>query len=388
MRVVVAPDSFKGSLSAVEAAEAMAGGVRAAVPEAEVVAVPMADGGEGTVAAMVAGTGGRLVTRTVTGPLGRPVEAQFGLLGDGETAVIEMAAASGLLLAPPAERDPLITTTFGTGELIRAALDMGCRRLLVGIGGSATNDGGVGMLQALGGRVLTRDGRDVGPGGGALAEADRIDISGLDPRLRALDLQVACDVDNPLCGHRGASAVYGPQKGATPEMVDELDRNLGHLADLVRRDLGRDVAETPGAGAAGGLGFGMLAFLDARLAPGVQVVMDTLRLDEVLAGASLVITGEGRTDGQTLAGKVPMGVAGRASRHGVPAVVISGAVAPGAEALHQHNVAALLSIAPGPLSLEEAIAQAGALLARAAEEAMRLVILGLRLSDPAVGSKR
>jgi len=388
MRIVVAPDSFKGSLTAVEAAEALARGVRAAVPEAEVVQVPMADGGEGTVATLVAGTGGRLVTRTVTGPLGRPVEAQFGLLGDGETAVIEMAAASGLLLVPPAERNPLVTSTFGTGELIRAALDLGSRRLLVGIGGSATNDGGVGMLQALGGRVLTGDGRDVGPGGGALAEAERIDLSGLDPRLQSVDLLVACDVDNPLCGSRGASAVYGPQKGATPEMVARLDDNLRHLANLVQRDLGRDAAEMPGAGAAGGLGFGMLAYLGARLAPGVQVVMDTVRLDEKLQGATLVITGEGRTDGQTLAGKVPMGVAGRAARLGIPAVVVSGAVAPGAEALHAYNVAALVSIVPGPLSLDEAMAQAGALLKRAAEEVMRLVSLGLRLSDPAAGAER
>ncbi len=388
MRIVVAPDSFKGSLTAVEAAEALARGVWAAVPEAEVVQVPMADGGEGTVATLVAGTGGRLVTHTVTGPLGRPVEAQFGLLGDGETAVIEMAAASGLLLVPPAERNPLVTSTFGTGELIRAALDLGSRRLLVGIGGSATNDGGVGMLQALGGRVLTGDGRDVGPGGGALAEAERIDLSGLDPRLQSVDLLVACDVDNPLCGSRGASAVYGPQKGATPEMVARLDDNLRHLANLVQRDLGRDAAEMPGAGAAGGLGFGMLAYLGARLAPGVQVVMDTVRLDEKLQGATLVITGEGRTDGQTLAGKVPMGVAGRAARLGIPAVVVSGAVAPGAEALHAYNVAALVSIVPGPLSLDEAMAQAGALLKRAAEEVMRLVSLGLRLSDPAAGAER
>lgn len=388
MRIVVAPDSFKGSLTAVEAAEALARGVWAAVPEAEVVQVPMADGGEGTVATLVAGTGGRLVTRTVTGPLGRAVEAQFGLLGDGETAVIEMAAASGLLLVPPAERNPLVTSTFGTGELIRAALDLGSRRLLVGIGGSATNDGGVGMLQALGGRVLTGDGRDVGPGGGALAEAERIDLSGLDPRLQSVDLLVACDVDNPLCGSRGASAVYGPQKGATPEMVARLDDNLRHLANLVQRDLGRDAAEMPGAGAAGGLGFGMLAYLGARLAPGVQVVMDTVRLDKKLQGATLVITGEGRTDGQTLAGKVPMGVAGRAARLGIPAVVVSGAVAPGAEALHAYNVAALVSIVPGPLSLDEAMAQAGALLKRAAEEVMRLVSLGLRLSDPAAGAER
>ncbi len=370
MRVVVAPDSFKGSLTAVEAAAAMAAGVRDALPQAEVALVPMADGGEGTVATLVAGTGGRLETRTVTGPLGYPVPAQFGLLGGGETAVIEMAAASGLLLVPPAERNPLVTTTCGTGELIRAALDLGCRRILVGIGGSATTDGGVGMLQALGGAVLTAAGAAVGYGGGALGAAARIDLSRLDPRLQQTQLLAACDVDNPLTGPRGAAAVYGPQKGATPAMVAELDRNLTHLAGL----LGGDLAGVPGAGAAGGLGFGLMAFLGARLVPGVQVVMDVLCLDDRLAGASLVLTGEGRTDAQTLAGKVPLGVAQRAGRQGVPAVVISGSLGEGAERLSQHGVVALFAAAPAAMPLAEAMARAGELLRQATAEALREVL--------------
>ncbi|MHB9144641.1 MAG: glycerate kinase [Symbiobacteriia bacterium] len=370
MRVVVAPDSFKGSLTAVEAAAAMAAGVRDALPQAEVALVPMADGGEGTVVTLVAGTGGRLETLMVTGPLGYPVPAHFGLLGGGETAVIEMAAASGLLLVPPAERNPLVTTTYGTGELIRAALDLGCRRILVGIGGSATTDGGVGMLQALGGAVLTAAGAAVGYGGGALAAAARIDLSCLDPRLEKTQLLVACDVDNPLTGPRGAAAVYGPQKGATPAMVAELDRNLTHLADLV----GGDFASVPGAGAAGGLGFGLMAFLGARLVPGVQVVMDVLCLDDRLAGASVVLTGEGRTDAQTLAGKVPLGVAQRAGRQGIPAVVISGSLGEGAERLSQHGVVALFAAAPAAMPLAEAMARAGELLRQATAEALREVL--------------
>ncbi|MCG0240050.1 MAG: glycerate kinase [Firmicutes bacterium] len=379
MRIVVAPDSFKGSLTAAEAARAMARGVRAVWPEAEVLEVPMADGGEGTVDALVAATGGRYVTRQVTGPLGRPVEARFGILGDGETAVIEMAAASGLLLVPPAERDPRYTTTYGTGELIRAALDLGVRRIVCGIGGSATNDGGAGMVQALGGRLLKADGTEIGFGGAALLELDRIDLSGLDPRLQDVEILVACDVDNPLCGPRGASAVYGPQKGATPEMVELLDRALGHLADVMARDLGRDVRDIPGAGAAGGLGAGLMGFLGARLRPGVEVVMEAVRLDALVEGAALVITGEGKTDGQTLAGKVPLGVARVAARKGVPVIVVSGAVTPDADRLLDHHIAALLSICEGPIALEEAMARAAELLERATARALRLVQVGFDL---------
>jgi len=380
VRILIAPDSFKGSLSAAEAASAMARGALAAFPGAELVQVPMADGGEGTVDALVAGTGGQIVKHVVTGPLGTPVEARFGLLGDGVTAAIEMAAASGILLVPKEQRNPLVTTTYGTGELIRAALGRGVRRIVCGIGGSATNDGGAGMIMALGAKLLKADGTSIGFGGGALAELDRIDLTGLDPRLQQVELLVACDVDNPLCGPRGASAIYGPQKGATPEMVQTLDGNLSRLAGIMARDLGTDVREIPGAGAAGGLGGGLVGFLGARLRPGIEVVMEAVRIDELLAGTTLAVTGEGRTDGQTLAGKVPMGVARRAANHGVPAIVVSGAVTPDADALLAHNIASLTSICDGPTTLDEAMAHAAELLERATARALRLVGVGIKLS--------
>lgn len=384
MWIVIAPDSFKGSLTAAEAASAISRGVRQVFPDAALVEAPMADGGEGTLAALVQSTGGRVVTRTVLGPLSAPVEAAFGMLGDEETAVIEMAAASGLLLVPTAERNPTTTTTYGTGELIRAALDVGARRILVAIGGSATNDGGAGMIQALGGRLLRADGTLIGPGGAALLELDRIDLSDLDPRLAEVELLVACDVDNPLTGPNGAAAIYGPQKGATPDMVELLDRALAHLGDLMERDLGVDVRQRPGAGAAGGLGAGLMGFLGAELRPGIEVVMDAVRFDLMVEGATLVITGEGRTDGQTMAGKVPLGVARRAAQHGVPVIVISGAVTPDADGLLEQNIAALLSITDGPLSLEEAMARAGELLERAAARALRLIRLGMDRHRPAL----
>nr|WP_245302559.1 glycerate kinase [Symbiobacterium terraclitae] len=373
----MAPDSFKGSLTAVAAAEAMRQGVLDALPGADAIALPMADGGEGTVDALVAATGGRLVRTQVTGPLGDPVEAAFGLLGDGRTAAIEMAAASGLLLVPEDRRNPRVTTTYGTGELIRAALDVGVRRIIIGIGGSATNDGGVGMAQALGGRFLRADGTEVGRGGAALLELERIDLRGLDPRLARAELLVACDVDNPLTGPRGASAVYGPQKGAGPEDVALLDRALTRLADVAARSLGRDPRASPGAGAAGGLGYGLMAFLGAELRRGIDLVMAANGLDRRLPGASLVITGEGRTDGQTLSGKVVLGVARAAARHGVPVVVLSGAVTPDADRLVEEGVTALFSTATGPMRLEEAMDRAGELLRRAAAHTVRLARLGL-----------
>ncbi|HWI61774.1 MAG TPA: glycerate kinase [Symbiobacteriaceae bacterium] len=380
VRILIAPDSFKGSLSAAEAAAAMARGAAAAFPAADIVQLPMADGGEGTVDALVAGTGGQLVTHTVTGPLGERVDSRFGLLGDGETAAIEMAAASGLLLVPKDRRNPLLTTTYGTGELIRAALDRGVKRIVCGIGGSATNDGGAGMVMALGAKLLKADGSPIGFGGGALLELDRIDLSGLDPRVKNVELLVACDVDNPLCGPRGASAIYGPQKGATPEMVQTLDRALAHLAEVMARDLGVYVRDVPGAGAAGGLGAGLMGFLGARPRPGIEVVMEALRIDRVLEGTTLVVSGEGRTDGQTLAGKVPMGVARRAATHGIPAIVVSGAVTPDAEGLLEHNIASLISICDGPMTLDEAMTQAAELLERATARALRLVGVGIQLS--------
>lgn len=377
MRIVIAPDSYKGSLSARQVAEAMAAGVRRVLPEAELDLVPIADGGEGTVDALVAATGGEVRTVTVTGPLGEPVAAAFGLLSDGQTAVIEMAAASGLPLVPPDRRNPLVTTTYGTGELIRAALDAGARHLIIGLGGSATVDGGAGMLQALGARLLDAAGAPIGPGGGALPALARIDLAGLDPRLAECTLTVACDVDNPLTGPRGAAAVFGPQKGATPDMVAALDAALAHLAAVIRRDLGRDVELVPGAGAAGGLGAALLA-LGARLRPGIEIVVEATRLRERLAGAALCLTGEGQTDFQTARGKAPVGVARAAKAWGVPVLCISGGLGAGYEEVYACGIDAVASAVPGPMPLAEAMARGAELVAAAAERAVRLWWVGRR----------
>ncbi|BCV24665.1 glycerate kinase [Gelria sp. Kuro-4] len=379
MRVVIAPDSFKGSLSAWEAAEAMAAGVRRLWPQAETVLVPMADGGEGTTEALVRATGGRLQEKTVTGPLGEPVRAGFGILGDGETGVIEMAAAAGLYLVPEERRDPRVTTTYGVGELIRAALDAGCRRLVVGIGGSATNDGGVGMAQALGARFTDAAGREIGRGGGSLGELAHIDLTGLDPRLKAVAVRVACDVDNPLCGPRGAAAVYGPQKGATPEMVATLDANLSHLAKVIAQDLGRSVADIPGAGAAGGLGAGLIAFLDASLMAGVEMVIQAVNLPARVAGADLVLTGEGKIDAQTAFGKTPAGVARVAKAAGLPVIAVAGGIGDDVEPVYSCGIDALYPLTPYPLALGEAMRRGGELLALATERALRLVAVGRKL---------
>lgn len=376
MRVVVAPDSFKGSLSALEAARAVERGILAVLPGAEVRKVPIADGGEGTVEALVAGAGGRIEEREVTGPLGGRVRARFGVLGDGATAVIEMAAASGLPLVPREKRDPRVTTTRGTGELVKAALDLGLSRLVVGIGGSATNDGGTGMARALGVRFLDAAGRELPEGGAALARLARIDLGGADARLAGAELTVACDVDNPLTGPRGASAVYGPQKGATPAMVQELDAALSRFAEVARAATGRDVAGLPGAGAAGGLGAGLLFFTPARLRPGVEIVLETTGFDALVKGADLVITGEGRTDLQSAMGKAPAGVARAAKRHGVPVVCLSGGLGPGYDDLLGQGVDAVCSVSPGPMPLEEAMAQAGALLEAAAARLVRAMMVG------------
>ncbi|HET8732248.1 MAG TPA: glycerate kinase [Anaeromyxobacteraceae bacterium] len=370
-RVVVAPDSFKGSLSAVDAARAMERGVLAAWPDAEVEKVPIADGGEGTVEAMVMATGGRFEHRTVRGPLGEPVPARWGVLGDGATAVIEMAAASGLPLVPPGRRDPRVTSTFGTGELVLAALEAGFRRLVLGIGGSATNDGGTGLARALGVRFLDEAGRALPEGGASLSALARIDLSGLDPRIAAAEVLVACDVDNPLTGPRGASAIYGPQKGATAAMVAELDAALARLAEVATRTTGRDVAGQPGAGAAGGLGAGLLFFTPARLVPGVDLVLDAARFDARVRGAHLVLTGEGRTDAQTAMGKAPVGVARVARRHGVPVHLVSGSLGPGADAVHAHGIDRIAAAAPPGMPVEEAMARASELLEAAVHRSLR-----------------
>lgn len=379
MKIVIAPDSFKESLSALQVANAIEKGFRDIFPEAEYVKIPMADGGEGTVQALVDATGGKIVEKQVTGPLGEPVNAFFGLLGDGKTAVIEMAAASGLHLVPHKKRNPLIATTRGTGELIRAALDYGVTHMIIGIGGSATNDGGAGMVQALGGRLLDGDGQELAFGGGSLSRLAKIDISQLDPRLKHVRVEVACDVDNPLTGPQGASAVFGPQKGATPDMVRQLDENLQRYAEVIEQTLGKQV-NVPGAGAAGGLGAGLLAFLDAELKRGIDIVLEAVQFDRKVAGASLVITGEGRIDGQTIYGKTPVGVAKAAKKHRVPVIALAGSLSDDSDIVLQHGIDALYSIVPGVIPLSKALEQASDYVERTARHIAALLNIGMNIN--------
>ena len=375
MKIVIAPDSFKGSLIALEVANAIKAGIKRVMPEAEIDEVPMADGGEGTVQALVDATGGQIIVEEVCDPLGNQIEADFGILGDGETAVIEMAAASGLPLVPEGKRNPMLTTTYGTGELIHAALERGCGKLIVGIGGSATVDGGAGMAQALGARFLDRNGREIPRSGGGLEHLERIDVSELDYRIAETTTVVACDVDNPLVGPRGGPEVYGPQKGATPEMVRKLDKYLDRYADIIKRDLGVDVKETPGAGAAGGLGAGLMAFLNAQLKSGIDIVIEASGLEQHLKDADLVITGEGMIDGQTIYGKTPIGIARLAKKFGLPVVAIGGGISDDAYVVYENDIDALMSIVSYPMSLEMAMERAYELLVDAAERTMRLLCL-------------
>ena len=375
MKIVIAPDSFKGSLTALEVADAIKEGIRRVMPEAEIDEVPMADGGEGTVQALVDATAGQMITEEVCDPLGNQIQADFGILGDGKTAVIEMAAASGLPLVPEDKRNPMLTTTYGTGELIQVALERGCRKLIVGIGGSATVDGGAGMAQALGARLLDKDGNEIPRGGGGVELLDRIDVSQLDPRIVEATTVVACDVDNPLVGPRGGPEVYGPQKGATPEMVKKLDRYLDRYADIIKRDLGADVKEAPGAGAAGGLGAGLMAFLNAELRSGIDIVIEASGLEQHLEGADLVITGEGMIDRQTIYGKTPIGVAKSAKKSGIPVIGIAGGIGDDASVVYENGIDALMSIVSYPMSLEIAMERAQDLVADAAERAIRFLIL-------------
>ncbi|MDX7989224.1 glycerate kinase [Xenorhabdus sp. 12] len=356
MKIVIAPDSFKESLSAVQVAQAIEEGFQEIFPQADYIKLPMADGGEGTVESLVAATEGKHISCTVTGPLGQPVEAFFGLLGDGKTAVIEMAAASGLHLVPAEQRNPLITTSYGTGELILAALAQGASKLILGIGGSATNDGGAGMMQALGANLSDGDGRILPFGGGALIRLERIDLTGLDPRLNQTELTVACDVNNPLCGELGASAVFGPQKGATPGMVKALDSALCHYGTKIEYLTGKNVIDEAGAGAAGGMGASLLGCLGAKLQSGIEIVIDTLKLEDVIRGADLVITGEGRIDSQTVYGKTPIGVARVAKKFAVPTIALVGGMSWDYSVVHQHGLDAVFSIVPGACTLSEALA--------------------------------
>jgi glycerate kinase len=371
MKIVIAPDSFKESLSAPEVAVAIARGWQQVFPDAECLLRPMADGGEGTVDALLAAVGGERRECRVRGPMGAPVAAHWGWLGQG-TAVIEMAAASGLHWVPREQRDARLASSFGTGELILQALDAGATRIILGLGGSATNDGGAGLLQALGVRFLDATGRELAPGGAALAALDQLDLSGLDARLLKAQVEVAADVDNPLCGPRGASAVFGPQKGATPAQVAELDAALGRYARIVAATLGEDHAQFPGVGAAGGLGFAARALLKASFRPGIELVAELSGLADAVLGADLVITGEGRMDAQTLHGKTPVGVARVARAAGVPVIALAGSLGEGYQALYQAGIEAAFSLAPGPISLEQAMHGAAVELEARAVDIARL----------------
>ncbi|MGW8489965.1 glycerate kinase family protein [Streptomyces sp. NPDC055886] len=396
-RIAIAPSGFKESLSAARVAEAIATGVRRVIPDAELDLIPLVDGGEGTAEALALAGGGRLVPVTATGPVGDPVASHFALLGGGTTpgpltAVVEMAAVAGLALVPPDRRHPGATTTYGVGELIRAALDSGARRILVGCGDSGTSDGGAGALQALGARLTDRHGRELRPGGGSLHELEHIDPSGLDPRLAGTELLVACNPYNVLCGKRGVARVFGPQKGATPAEVELLSAGLERLAAVLTRDLlpafappagtPVDLRTAPGTGASGGLGAG-LASVGARLLPRYDVLLDGLDLDARLARADFVITAEGALDHQTVRGKIPAEVARRAQAAGVPVLVLAGTIGPGAQDVRAVGVDAYSAILPAPMTLVEAIGRSGEFLADATERAMRIMALGTRLAPVA-----
>ncbi|MDR3601579.1 MAG: glycerate kinase [Desulfosporosinus sp.] len=380
MRIVVAPDSFKGSLSSSDSANAMERGIISVFPDAQVIKIPIADGGEGTTDTLVHATGGRFIKSKVMGPLGDMVEACWGILGDEQTAVIEMAAASGLTLITKEERNPLLTTTYGTGQLIKAALDQGIRKLIIGIGGSATNDGGAGMAKALDAKFLDSSGNELPNGGAALRNLEKIDSSGLDFRLAETTILVACDVDNPLCGSQGATAVYGPQKGATPAMIEELDQALKHYSYIAKATTGKDVAERPGSGAAGGLGAGLLFFTSAQLKPGVQIVLEVTDFEEKVKQADLVITGEGQTDFQTAHGKAPVGVAALAQKYNVPTLCLSGGLGTGYEEVFNKGISGLMSIVAQPMTLKECMDSAAELVQAATRRLCQLIQVGMTMS--------
>lgn len=385
MKIVIAPDSYKECLSALQVAVSIESGFREVFPDALYIKVPVADGGEGTVEAMVEATNGRRVDTMVCGPLGNAVEAFYGLTGDGTTAIIEMAAASGLALVPPAMRNPLNTTSFGTGQLIRSALDAGARKFILGIGGSATNEGGAGMLQALGVRLLDADGQEIEPTGMGLGRLARIDMSTFDARLAECTIDVACDVDNPLCGPRGASAIFGPQKGANPDMVQQLDGYLQNFAAIARRDLGVEMADLPGAGAAGGMGAAMYAFLKGRLRPGSEIVTEAVGLEAHVRDADLVVTGEGRIDGQTAFGKTPVGVARVAKRHNKPVIAIGGSLRHDVDAVFAHGIDAVSSVLYRPCTIDEALTEGNENLRRAARNIAAILAMGLNIGATGTG---
>ncbi|MBN6067575.1 glycerate kinase [Aggregatibacter actinomycetemcomitans] len=375
MKIIIAPDSFKESLTALEAANAIEAGFKRIFPNAEYIKLPMADGGEGTVQSLVDATGGKLVECDVVAPLGNTVQSFFGLSGDGKTAIIEMAAASGLHLVAPEQRNPLHTTSYGTGELIKRALALGVQQIILGIGGSATNDGGVGMLQALGIRFLNFQQQEIGYGGAQLAQLAQIDMNALEPRLAQVHIEVACDVNNPLCGERGASAIFGPQKGATPEMVAQLDVALAHFAEIAQRDCGKNIKDQPGAGAAGGMGGGLLLLPNVELKAGVQIVLENLQLADKVRDADLVITGEGRMDAQSILGKTPIGVARTAKQFNKPVIAIVGCLREDYEVVYEHGIDVVFPIIRQLAPLSEILQQGRENLVSAAQNIARLFAL-------------
>ncbi|MCG8572021.1 MAG: glycerate kinase [Spirochaetes bacterium] len=373
MNIVIAPDSFKGSLSATLVADHIEKGIKAIDPSVDTIKFPMADGGEGTVETLIAAMGGKIYKSKVTGPLGESIEAFFGITAQ-QTAIIEMASASGLPLVPEQQRNPGLTTTYGTGQLIVQALDCGCRDFILGIGGSATNDGGMGMAKALGIQFKDKNGQPLPEGGIHLSELTEIDVSNLDPRIRESTFLIASDVDNPLVGKKGAAFIYGPQKGATSEQVIELDRGLQNFASVVKKCLDVDIAHIPGSGAAGGLGGGMIAFLSAQIKSGIQTVLEKSQLEQYIKKADLVITGEGKIDDQTGNGKTPLGIAQVAQKYQVPVIAIAGSIIPGYEIVHQNGISAVFSIINHPSSLEEAMKpqKCGYFIEKTIEEIIRV----------------
>ncbi|AJA49028.1 glycerate kinase [Clostridium pasteurianum DSM 525 = ATCC 6013] len=372
MKIVIAPDSYKGSLSALEVANNIEKGIRRIFNNLTIEKIPMADGGEGTVQSLVDSTNGKIVNVIVKGPLGKDVTAFYGILGDAKTAIIEMAAASGLPLIPKEEKNPLITTSYGTGQLIKDALDKDCKNIIIGLGGSATNDGGVGAAKALGVKFLDKEGNNIGEGGGAVGKLNSIDISNIDPRIKDCNITAACDVDNPLCGPKGASHVFGPQKGADSSMIEFLDKNLSHYAEIIKRDLSIDIINTPGAGAAGGLGAGIMAFLNASMKRGIDIVIELTDLEQKIKDADLVFTGEGMIDFQTAFGKAPFGVAKIAKKYDIPVIAIAGGIGKDAETLYLKGFDSIFSIVDGPMTLDNAIENSSILIERTAERIARV----------------
>lgn len=371
--IVLAPDSFKESMTAKEVCLAMEKGIKKVDNKINCIHVPMADGGEGTMQSLIDATNGKAYSIKVVGPLSNEVEAQYGILGDGEVGVIEMASASGIHLVPKDKRNPLITTTYGTGQLIKACLDKGVKKILIGIGGSSTNDGGAGAMEALGAKFLDEEGREIGFGGGNLGKLKKIDLSNFDERLSNTEIEVACDVNNPLCGENGASNIFGPQKGATKEMILVLDNNLRHYADIIKKQYEKDVLNIPGAGAAGGLGAGLLAFLDGKLKKGIDLVIKYSGLEEKIKLSDIVITGEGSIDYQTKFGKTPIGVAKLAKNYGKPVIALAGKVGDNIDDLYENGIDSIFGIMRGITSIEEALENGKENVEKASENIMRLI---------------